>query len=348
MRILINVPDLKRPGGVSSLFNILLLDKYYTNISIFVLHNKLPSVIRVPYKYIEFILRLINTDIVHLNPSLDRKSFLRDSFFAWITLFFRKKLIIYWHGWDEIYEEKIRNSIYLSMIFKHTFNKAQASVVLGTLFEKKLRALNYKNSLFVGTNAADNKYIEDRLPKKIEKHEVVRLLFLSRLETEKGIYIALETLKLLNQQLKRFKLVIAGSGSEEQNIKEIALVNEDVEWVGYVAEKQKHEILLTSHIMLIPSYSEGLPLTLLEGMIYGLPIVSSYVGGIPDILKDDINGYLIKSHSPQEYAAKIVQIIETPMLYNLMTNNNQEKSKSFNPKFVREQLYSIYEYIYKS
>ena len=346
MRILINVPDLKLPGGVVALFNILKMDQYYPNISLFVIHNKLFSFLRIPYKYFSFSLNLFHTDVVHLNPSLDRKSFLRDSVFAWISILSSKKLIVYWHGWDEDFEKEIKSSKFLNYIAKHTFLRAQATIVLGKLFESKLRSFGYQNKVYIETNTAESKHFGEMKPKTIEPDQTVRLLFLSRLEIGKGIYIAIETLKLLNQQITRFKVVVAGSGSEEKNIKELALKNKDIEWVGNVIEESKHRLLDSSHLMFLPSFSEGLPLTLLEGMMYGMPVVSRPVGGIPDIVKNGENGFLITSLSPKENASKILEIVESPGLYETMSINNINKSKLFEPQIVRKRIYSYYEEVY--
>lgn len=344
MRILINVPDLKRAGGVASLFNILKMEQVYPNVSLFILHNKLPSIIRIPVKYIEFVFKLFRNDIVHLNPSLDRKSFLRDALFAWLTILFSKKLIVYWHGWEDTFEEKITNKLFIREIARHTFFKANSTIVLGILFERKLRALGYKHKIYVETNTAENKYIGECNPRNINENKEIRLLFLSRLEVEKGIYIAIQTLKLLNQQTKRYKLVVAGSGTEEKNIRQLALENEDIEWVGYVDGIKKHELLASSHVIFFPSYyPEGLPLTLLEGMMYGLPIVSRPVGGIPDILENEVNGFLIESLLPEENAMKIKELSENAILYNQISSNNIKKSKIFEPQIVRERIYVIYE-----
>ena len=200
MRILINVPDLKFTGGVVALFRILKLEQYYSNVSLFILHNKLPLVVRLPIKYFEFIFKLNKTDLVHLNPSLNRKSFLRDALFAWLAIIFSKKLVIYWHGWEENYEDRIKKSKFLKFIAKQTFFKADASIVLGSIFKNKLIDLGYKNKIYIETNTADNKFIESAITRVIKKDEQIRLIFISRLEIEKGIYIAIETLKILNRE----------------------------------------------------------------------------------------------------------------------------------------------------
>lgn len=349
MRVLITVPDLLLPGGVTSLYNTLNMEQHYNNISYFNVNGKGKSMFRFPLIYISFIIKLRSVDLVHLNPTLDRKSFLRDAVFAWLTLLFSKKLIVYWHGWETTYEQKIINNKFLNWIIRNTFLKAKLSIVLGHIFEKKLKNLGFQNKIAIETGCVDNKYNNNPKPKIILDNEPIILLFLSRLEKEKGIYIAIETLRELNRDQKRFKLIITGTGSEEKRLQQTIKEEKDtIEWVGYVTEEKKYKQLLpSSHILFFPTYcQEGLPLTILEGISYGLPIISRPVGGIPDIVKEGENGYLIKSLSPEENASKIMEILETPDLYQTMSLNNIALGKQFEMQIVRDRIYSYYKEVY--
>ena len=345
-KILINIPDLSKPGGVSGLYNILNMEQYFPNVSLFCIHGKLPTILRIPIKYLQFGIKLRSVNTVHLNPSLNKKSFLRDALFAWITLIFSRKLIVYWHGWDNKYETKIRCNLVLGLIAKKSLLKAQTSIVLGTVFKEKLRDMGCKGTVHIETNTAEDKYLTTKSPKKIRQDDEIRLLFLSRLEKAKGIYIAIQTLKILNRSSNRYKLIIAGSGSEEQSIIKIIAEDSNIEWAGYISGEVKHKLIATSHIMFFPSYyPEGLPLTLLEGMMYGLPIVSRPIGGIPDIIKNEENGFLLESINPDDFANKIKSMADKPNLYEQISINNIEKSQIFSPRKVRERLYKIYETI---
>ena len=78
MRVLINVPKLSNPGGVSVLYNLLKIQDRYNNVELFQIHSSLPSVLGYLQKYLEFSRRIKSFDVVHLNPSLNKKSFLND------------------------------------------------------------------------------------------------------------------------------------------------------------------------------------------------------------------------------------------------------------------------------
>ncbi|MBI9041325.1 glycosyltransferase family 4 protein [Lutibacter sp.] len=342
MKILINVPQLNLTGGVSSLFNVLKIESNHENISLFIIKNRLPFILRMPLKYIEFVYKIFSVDIVHINPSLNRKSFLRDSVFAWLSLFFSKKLIVYWHGWEETYEKKIIENLFLNWVLKATFLKAQTTIVLGEVFEMKLRKMGYNNKIVIETNSAENKYITNQQPKNIKKTDCINILFLSRLEKAKGVYIAIETLRILNKNRQKYRLIIAGNGGEVVNVKSFIKDDEFIELAGYVGETTKHNLLNNSHIMFLPSYSEGLPLTLLEGMIYGLPIISRPIGGIPDIVINGENGFLIESLEPKVYSDKIEFLVNSDELYKQISINNIEKSSLFSPENVRERICNLY------
>lgn len=348
MKVIITVPELTKSGGVTALFNILKMEQNFDNVSLFILSSKLPAVLRLPFKYFKFFINLKNVDLVHLNPSLNRKSFLRDAVFAWITILLRRKLIVYWHGWEIEYEESIKHNKVLRFINKQTFLKADTTIVLGKVFKDKLINLGYRNKICIETNSAESKYITERAPKLINKKDKIRLLFLSRLEFKKGVYIAINTLKILNKIENRFILTIAGSGKEEENVKNLISQNNEIEWAGYVANESKHILLDTSHVMILPSYTEGLPLTLLEAMMYGLVIVSRPIGGIPDIIKNGENGCLTDSLLPVDYSKIIISLVNNQTQYNKMSQNNIEQSKVFEPQEVRERIYKIYEDTYNS
>jgi glycosyltransferase involved in cell wall biosynthesis len=344
MKVLITVPDLKQPGGVASLFRILKMEYFFQNVSLFTMHNKTPFLIRLPYKYLIFFFKLIKYDIIHFNPSLAPRSFYRDSIFVLMALLLKKKVIVYWHGWEEDFEKKIKNNYWLHLVTKKSFLKADTTIVLGAIFKEKLLQLGGKNQILIETNAADNNYITKRSQNVIHPKQLINIIFLSRIEKKKGVYIAIETINILNMNGDKFRLIIAGTGSEENNVKLLIKDNKSIEWAGYVDGVDKHNLLTKSHIMLFPSYySEGLPITILEAMMYGLPIVSRPVGGLSDIAKNNLNGLLIESLQPQSFADGILKIINDPVLYKQMSELNIKTSYGFTPYELRKRMYEYYE-----
>ena len=343
MRVLINVPDLKRPGGVSSLYKILQIENFFLEVNLFIIKSSFPSFIGIFLKYFQFILTILKYDVIHLNPSLNRKAVIRDAIFASIVLLSFKKLVIYWHGWDDNFEKKLKKSFFLTKLFDLTFNKAHLSIVLGEVFKSKLYNLGCKNRIVVETNAAESKYIESIRIKEIERDQVINLLFIARLEKAKGIYIAIETLELLNKKDRKFHLTIAGTGSEDNEIIKIAEQNDRINFVGYVEEQEKHEVLKNADIMFFPTfYPEGMPLTLLEGIMYGLPIITRPEGGITDIVTHRENGYLTSSKNAEDFKDIILKLTQDNSNFKRISSNNFKKSRLFQPEVVCNRLFSYY------
>jgi len=344
MRVLINVPKLSNPGGVSVLYNVLKIQDRYNNVELFQIHSSLPSVLGYLQKYLEFSRRIKSFDVVHLNPSLNKKSFLRDGIYAYIAKMLGKKVIVYWHGWENTFEEKIKSTRLLTSIFNHTFRKSETSIVLGQVFSDKLKDLGYSNKVIIETNAAESKYLTSPLSSRsLKGKDCVTLLFISRLQKEKGIYEAIETLKILNADELKYKLIIAGSGTEEQKVNQLAREDNNIEFMGYIKSNEKHLALLNSDILFFPTYyPEGLPLTILEGLMYGLPVVSRPVGGIPDIVVNKENGFITESKDPIVYAEILQRMVKDDEVYTQISENNINKSFHFTPKLVCERLMSYY------
>ncbi len=105
---------------------------------------------------------------------------------------------------------------------------------------------------------------------------------------------------------------------------------ERVEFVGWLSEQEKIELLHSVDIFVLPSYHEGLPYAIIEAMASGLPIVASSVGGIPDVIRNGENGFLIEPGDIQG----LVYYLET-----LIKDSNLRESIG-----VKNHLYAITEY----
>ena len=134
------------------------------------------------------------------------------------------------------------------------------------------------------------------------------LLFLGHLLPDKGIY---ELVKAFAQIAERFpgaRLVLGGVGQADA-VRELAGqlgVSDRVELPGWLGPESKSAALAASTIFLLPSYHEGMPMALLEAMSWGVPVIATPVGGIPQIVKQEINGLLI----PPADVAALTKAIE--------------------------------------
>lgn len=120
------------------------------------------------------------------------------------------------------------------------------------------------------------------------------ILSLARLERDKGIFDLLDAVAAVRAAVADVRLVCAGEGDREAVAAhaERLGIRDAVKFVGWVGPSGKRALLESAAVLALPSYSEGLPASLLEAMAAGVPVVASTVGGIPEIVSDGTTGLL--------------------------------------------------------
>jgi glycosyltransferase involved in cell wall biosynthesis len=343
-KVLIVVPDLNLPGGVANYYKTLMLDKHkdirYFNINGGLFKN---TVLRLIERNVSFFFLLFKFNIVHINPSLLKKSFLRDSVLIALTLIHKKKIIVFIRGWNNRFEEKIRNNKIYNKIFKLLWCRINLLIVLGNIFKNKVQSLGYKNNIMLETTLSQ---YQSTIPKSINKNKAINLLFISRLVEEKGVYIAIDALKIIQEKynLNHVNLNIAGDGIIRQEIEKYIHKNKIINCnlLGTVSGEKKNRLFEKSHILIFPTYyGEGLPNAILEAMGSGLPIISRINAGIPDHVEQGVNGFLTKTLKPKWYADTIIKLLDNN-IYQTISENNIVKAEDYSINAVKSRLISLY------
>lgn len=296
--ILLITPSLKEHGGVTE-FNKMLIK--YSRFDFTLLEFKTGSKTQVflklgyllfTYAKFFYILLYKKIEIVHVNPSLGKTALIRDGLYIVLAKLFNKKVYVHWHGWNP-QNEYLLIGKYLRFC-KRTIFKANHIKVLSVIFAKKLKEKGYSKKITLGTTFVDDELLNN-LPKYDKSNDSINLLFLSTISINKGIYIALEVFKKVHREHPRTSLTIAGTGSELENIKQIVESQglKNIKFTGYVTGVEKSLVFLNSDIYIFPSFYEGMPTSLLEAMCFGLPIVTSAVGAIPEFFENEKMGHLI-------------------------------------------------------
>lgn len=272
-------------------------------------------------------------NIILINSNLELYSVIRDSIFLLISKIFNKKVITFFHGWEHEFQKKLESGFY--GVFKKIFLKSDGIIVLSELFINRLRKWNYYGNTYFETSVIDdslkgNINLESIRRKYIES-DAINILFFSRLEKDKGIYELISAIGLLNTD-NDLILNIAGFGSEYAEVEKITSGNPKINFLGYLTGKEKINVLKNSHIMCLPSFSEGMPIGILEGMAFGLPVICTKAGGLNDIIENGENGYFLDSPEPEEIAGKIELM--------LRDKNNMMKMSQNNYRISEEKFYA--------
>jgi glycosyltransferase involved in cell wall biosynthesis len=172
-----------------------------------------------------------------------------------------------------------------------------------------------------------------------------RLLFIGRNWQRKGGDIAVETLKILNNRNIDTELVMIGSVPpspiDDPKLKIIPFLDKNSP-----QQRRKFEQLFwESNFLLFPTRADCSPISICEANAFGLPVISSNVGGIPDIITEGKNGYLMDvSATAEDYANSIQQLIDNPDDYEeLMINARNEYETLLNWDVWAKEIYSIME-----
>lgn len=330
--VMVTIPNLSAPGGVNFYWDALLPylnDSGKISVKTMEVGGYGKNIVAPFSEQWRFYRRVDSKiDLVVLNPSLGFKSFFRDAFFA-RQLFKRKKTFItFFHGWDLEFEKKVSQKFV--KFFHWTYGKSDKIIVLAEEFKTKLIQWGYTGKVIVETTAVDNALLKniDSL-KNVKEKQKATILFLSRLVKQKGIY---ETIAAFRAVRKNYdvELIIAGDGTELDTIRDMVKDDKDIIVKGHVIGCEKARILRNSDIYCLPSYTEGLPTSVLEAMAFGLAIITTPVGGLKDFFKDGKMGYFVNSRSADEIAEKFQKLLSNKIL--------AEEMGTFNRNFANENL----------
>lgn len=357
MKVLILHPDFKDPGGVAKYY-LKLKNKFSITVDHHIIgkrpgeKGRIVKISRFFYDYSRFVraLRTNHYDVIHINPSLDFKSIFRDGIFAWLARLHGKKIVVFFHGWGKPVEMIIER--YGLWLFKLLFGGANSFIVLAKQFENVLKSWGIKQQIYREVMTIDDStFAEFDVNGPLvesQKSAMWRILFLSRVVKEKGIYETISAFSLLKNKYPNLELVVAGDGDELENAK--SFVNDhaipNVSFPGYVNGEDKNRLYKSSHIFCFPTYyGEGLPNTIVESMAFGLPIVTRPVGGIADFFKNGEHGFLTNSQKPKELANLIERLLVDRELYRKISLINYQYAQL---NFLASQAALRLEKIYKS
>lgn len=329
-RVLLITPSLKLKGGVVE-YNKMLCKYSKNTIDTFEIQSVGAKHFFKFYFLLKDFIRLIfilpsGYDIVQVGPSLGLNAIIRDSIFILVCKIFKKKVFVQWHGWNPNNEYLLEK---YNWFLKRTLFKANHISLLSSTFLNKIKNNGYKGEVSLG-----NTFVEDELLKvnsiKELNHDNYEFLFLSTISRNKGIYEALDLFKSLKINFKNIKLSIAGEGPELDRAKLYVNNNniEDVKFLGFLKGASKSKLLTASHVYLFPSHYEGMPTSLLEAMAFGLVLVSSDVGAIPDFFENKSMGI---SSSNKDFIDASQLFLENL----LSTGNDIKEIEKFNTNFAR-------------
>ncbi|MDW8516031.1 glycosyltransferase family 4 protein [Priestia flexa] len=284
------------------------------------------------------------SDIMYISISQTKLGFLRDLIIINLSQKKSCKIVTHLHG------NNLGNTIdslttFEKRLAKHVLSKVNSAIVLGERLISNYRGMVDNVNVVPNGIAKDyidyNEFEVAMLEKK--KKNTLKIIYLSNLIESKGFLIAAKAIIELIEEGYQIELVFAGAVHDTEKYEELLTIikehncEEVIKYIGIVTGEKKKELLLNADVMLLPTYYkvEGQPISIIEGMAAGLPIVSTNIGCIDEMIKD--NGFLLEDSTVPNVREALRKLIE---------DKNLRIECSYNSRNRFENYYCLDNYIY--
>ncbi|HYT37492.1 MAG TPA: glycosyltransferase family 4 protein [Ktedonobacteraceae bacterium] len=313
--------------------------------------NLLEEKFNVPYPI--FSLRLVSTmireikraDIIHAHGILYLGSFI-SSFFARI---YKKPFIVTEHIGFVTYKSSITTAIEklaLYTIGLITLRASDITIVLNTSVQRWIK--QYKNEVYYLPNGVDLELF-DKPPEQETSN--YNLLFLGRLEKIKGVESLIQAIPFIIKVFPQTTLTIVGDGGNKTdlfNLTKNLQLEKHIQFTGWVEHKDLDTYYEKASLVVVPSIvADAFPLVILEAMSAGRPVIGTNIGGIPEIIDDKVDGYLVEPENPEQIADKVIKLFQEANLLKELGRNARKKAEKFSIEKHVENLEKIYEGVIK-
>jgi glycosyltransferase involved in cell wall biosynthesis len=155
--------------------------------------------------------------------------------------------------------------------------------------------------------------------------------FVGRLSEEKGVLNLLAALPAILAANPDTSFLIAGDGPLRERVEECVAEtgSERLKFAGWVSHEDLPKYFSLLRLLVLPSYTEGMPNVMLEAMACGTPVVATSVGGIPDVIRDGDTGFLMKDNHPDSIAASVARALANPNLERVAASGREQVCREF-------------------
>lgn len=287
-----------------------------------------------------------NTDaLIHYNLPLSRASLLRDPWFMRYALRRGHKMVVHMHGGLFLTAPHI--PFYLGPILRWVFSQRVPFIALSDMEKDILTARWGAKTVVSLPNCVDlhdaQAFAEEK--RSCDDTRPLHLGYLGRIEPNKGMNELLTACRQLKQKGCPFLLMMAGKEQTEGEYlpRFERELKDSFRYVGLVSGPTKCQFLRSLDVLVMPTYFEGLPMSLLECMSYGAVPVVSPVGSIPQVVTDGVNGLLIHTHDSDSIVEAVRRLNEDRTLLKTLGHAARQTIFSqYNPLRYVDELNQIY------
>jgi len=323
-------PTLEQQGGMATIEQLIMRQPYEdVDIQHLASHDEGTVVHRLlvfSSALFRFILLLVaqRVDIVHFHVS-ERGSVARKSLLVCLARLFRKPVVMHTHGCEfHVFYERLPS--FLQHIVVRIFQSCAYVITLSQSWKQY-----YETQLSLPPEHVIVLHNPVELPEQLPERKgnsTVRFAFLGRVGQRKGAFDLIKAYAQLSPEHKQCsELTLAGDGVVEQAhemVKELDL-EDQVSVLGWINPEERNQLLQSVDVFVLPSYNEGLPVAMLEAMAWGLPVITTPVGGIPEVVTHAKDGILVQPGNLEQLTGSLERLIEDEELRLKMGNNARSR-----------------------
>lgn len=282
-----------------------------------------------------------SVDIVHIHASA-WISCVRKSVFFWLARFLGKPVVWHLHAGSDEFSELFERPGLLARYARLVVERADVVVVLTEGWRRRVADyLGREERICVLHNPAPAP-----VPGGGNRPREPRILFLGRLFPRKGHDDLLRGFAEIAHEYPAVHVVFAGSGDIE-GTKALAAqlgLSHQVEFLGWITGDRKTSELLRSAVFALPSHQEASPVSILEAMSAGTPVVATNVGGIPDVVEDGVTGLLVEPRNPVTLGKALKRLLDDPALGQQLAQRAAATLDSRSAAAIAEEWMAAYRY----
>ena len=271
-------------------------------------------------------------------------AFYKDVALVFLLKLFRVKTVFHIHS--KAIKKNESSRIYYSL-YQYVFKKSSVIILSKYLYDD-IKTFVSMEQVYICPNG-----VEDFRKKSVQKLEneskPVKILFLSNLIESKGVFILIEACEILRTKGYNFSCDFVGGEGDvsahqfKEEVKKRQL-SETVKYLGKKYDEDKNIVYENADIFVLPTMNDCFPLVLLEAMQYGLPLISTIEGGIPDIVENNVNGFLVEQNNSVDLADKLETLMNNETLLIQMGRAGRTKyEKEFTLQVFETKLQRILE-----
>ena len=344
--ILFISPSTKNKGGIATVIRGYLCSDLIEqhNVFLVVSHANGPILVKLIVAIIGIVKTLYylvfkDIDLVHIHSG-DINSFKRKLCFVKLAFLFSCKIVYHHHGGGFMDQYQALSKKWKKRV-KYNFEKVDLLICLSNSWKANIQQIAPNATIEVIPNGISLPILAS---KKNDTH-IIRLTFLGLIVDRKGIFDLVKVIKRLINDGNKVQLTIGGNGETTRLLNLIKKYNitKRVKYSGYIQAKKKDCLLRHTDIFVLPSYAEAMPMSILEAMAYAVPVVSTYVGGIPELVIDGETGYLIDPGDLDALYEKISLLIQSKDIRRDFGNKGRLLIENkYNIDIISQKLSEIY------